>query len=54
MPMQENIPVEEVFQCLKCNREGLTNEEGQNRLQIFGHNKLEEKKVHMSFIFTVC
>nr|XP_016449759.1 PREDICTED: ATPase 9, plasma membrane-type-like [Nicotiana tabacum] len=40
----ENIPVEEVFQCLKCNREGLTNEEGQNRLQIFGHNKLEEKK----------
>ncbi|XP_070033138.1 ATPase 9, plasma membrane-type-like [Nicotiana tomentosiformis] len=40
----ENIPVEEVFQCLKCSREGLTNEEGQNRLQIFGHNKLEEKK----------
>nr|AAV49159.1 plasma membrane proton ATPase 5 [Nicotiana plumbaginifolia]AAV49160.1 plasma membrane proton ATPase 5 [Nicotiana plumbaginifolia] len=40
----ENIPVEEVFQILKCSREGLTNEEGQNRLQIFGHNKLEEKK----------
>ncbi|KAA8540532.1 hypothetical protein F0562_024549 [Nyssa sinensis] len=40
----ERIPVEEVFQQLKCTREGLTNEEGQLRLQIFGPNKLEEKK----------
>ncbi|XP_059276494.1 ATPase 9, plasma membrane-type-like [Lycium ferocissimum] len=40
----ENIPVEEVFQILKCSKEGLTNAEGQNRLQIFGPNKLEEKK----------
>ncbi|XP_073150062.1 ATPase 8, plasma membrane-type-like [Henckelia pumila] len=40
----ENIPVEEVFTQLKCSREGLTSEEGQKRLEIFGPNKLEEKK----------
>ncbi|KAL2482768.1 ATPase 8 [Forsythia ovata] len=42
--VQENIPVEEVFKELKCTREGLTSDEGANRLQIFGANKLEEKK----------
>lgn len=40
----ERIPIEEVFEQLKCTREGLTNDEGQKRLQIFGPNKLEEKK----------
>ncbi|TYI25507.1 hypothetical protein ES332_A05G055000v1 [Gossypium tomentosum] len=40
----ERIPVEEVFQQLKCTREGLTSEEGEKRLQIFGPNKLEEKE----------
>lgn len=40
----ENIPVEEVFEQLKCSREGLTSAEGDQRLQIFGPNKLEEKK----------
>ncbi|KAF3452996.1 hypothetical protein FNV43_RR03429 [Rhamnella rubrinervis] len=40
----ERIPVEEVFEQLKCTKEGLTDEEGKNRLQIFGLNKLEEKK----------
>ncbi|XP_010545412.1 PREDICTED: ATPase 2, plasma membrane-type-like [Tarenaya hassleriana] len=40
----EKIPVEEVFQQLKCTKEGLTTAEGENRLQIFGPNKLEEKK----------
>ncbi|XP_074583650.1 plasma membrane ATPase [Curcuma longa] len=40
----ERIPVEEVFEQLKCTREGLTSDEGANRLQIFGPNKLEEKK----------
>ncbi|KFK27866.1 hypothetical protein AALP_AA8G439300 [Arabis alpina] len=40
----EKIPVEEVFQQLKCSREGLSSEEGRNRLQIFGPNKLEEKE----------
>ncbi|KAK8664118.1 hypothetical protein V6N13_083920 [Hibiscus sabdariffa] len=40
----EKIPVEEVFQKLKCTREGLSGEEGQKRLLIFGPNKLEEKQ----------
>uniref|UniRef100_A0A2P2LNY8 Plasma membrane ATPase n=2 Tax=Magnoliopsida TaxID=3398 RepID=A0A2P2LNY8_RHIMU len=40
----ERIPVAEVFEQLKCTREGLSSEEGANRLQIFGPNKLEEKK----------
>ncbi|KAL3694923.1 hypothetical protein R1sor_008574 [Riccia sorocarpa] len=40
----EHIPVEEVFQQLKCTPEGLTTKEGEARLQIFGLNKLEEKK----------
>ncbi|BAT79860.1 hypothetical protein LR48_Vigan04g024100 [Vigna angularis] len=40
----EKIPVEEVFVQLKCTRQGLTSAEGEKRLQIFGYNKLEEKK----------
>ncbi|XP_074274028.1 ATPase 8, plasma membrane-type-like [Silene latifolia] len=40
----ERIPVNEVFELLKCNKEGLTSAEGDKRLQIFGPNKLEEKK----------
>ena len=42
---QERIPVEEVFEQLKCSRAGLTSDEGASRLQVFGPNKLEEKKV---------
>ncbi|KAL2655504.1 hypothetical protein AAZV13_04G069000 [Glycine max] len=40
----EKIPVEEVFESLKCSTAGLTSDEGANRLQVFGPNKLEEKK----------
>uniref|UniRef100_A0A0A0LJ36 Plasma membrane ATPase n=1 Tax=Cucumis sativus TaxID=3659 RepID=A0A0A0LJ36_CUCSA len=40
----ERIPIEEVFEQLKCNRNGLSSDEGEKRLQIFGPNKLEEKK----------
>ncbi|XP_022133234.1 plasma membrane ATPase 4-like [Momordica charantia] len=40
----ERIPINEVFDKLKCSREGLTSEEGASRLQVFGPNKLEEKK----------
>ncbi|KAK3221310.1 hypothetical protein Dsin_008335 [Dipteronia sinensis] len=40
----ERIPIDEVFEQLKCNKEGLSSDEGANRLQIFGPNKLEEKK----------
>ncbi|KAJ6722590.1 CALCIUM-TRANSPORTING ATPASE [Salix koriyanagi] len=40
----ENIPLEEVFDNLKCTRAGLTANEVQERLDLFGYNKLEEKK----------
>eukprot|EP00250_Pteridium_aquilinum_P000171 c10195_g1_i1 orf=1-657(-) len=39
----ENIPIEEVFEQLRCSRAGLTTDEVDERLNIFGHNKLEEK-----------
>ncbi|KAG8662300.1 hypothetical protein MANES_01G085000v8 [Manihot esculenta] len=40
----ESIPVEEVFEKLKCTRKGLTSDDVQQRLGVFGSNKLEEKK----------
>ncbi|CAO2826747.1 unnamed protein product [Amaranthus hypochondriacus] len=40
----ENIPLEEVFENLRCTKEGLSSEAAQERLGIFGPNKLEEKK----------
>ncbi|RAL53690.1 hypothetical protein DM860_015418 [Cuscuta australis] len=40
----ENIGMEEVFERLKCKREGLTEGEAEERLVIFGANKLEEIK----------
>ncbi|XAR51778.1 Proton-exporting ATPase [Bertholletia excelsa] len=40
----ENIPIEEVFENLRCTREGLTTDAAEQRLAIFGHNKLEEKE----------
>lgn len=40
----ENIPIEEVFENLKCTREGLSYDAVQERLEVFGYNKLEEKK----------
>eukprot|EP00850_Spirogloea_muscicola_P012656 SM000082S22898 [mRNA] locus=s82:426678:433492:- [translate_table: standard] len=40
----EHIPMEEVFQQLRCSRSGLTTHEAEERLAIFGPNKLEEKK----------
>ncbi|KAL3694188.1 hypothetical protein R1sor_007839 [Riccia sorocarpa] len=39
----ERIPIEEVFAQLRCTKEGLTSAEGEERLRIFGQNKLEEK-----------
>ncbi|KAL2633532.1 hypothetical protein R1flu_005011 [Riccia fluitans] len=39
----ERIPIEEVFSQLRCTKEGLTSAEGEERLRIFGQNKLEEK-----------
>ncbi|KAF4367594.1 hypothetical protein F8388_011233 [Cannabis sativa] len=40
----ENIPIEEVFENLRCSKDGLTTEAAEERLTIFGHNKLEEKR----------
>ncbi|CAL0325561.1 unnamed protein product [Lupinus luteus] len=40
----ERIPIDEVFEQLKCTKEGLSSTEGANRFVIFGPNKLEEKK----------
>ncbi|KAJ6355217.1 hypothetical protein OIU77_005746 [Salix suchowensis] len=40
----ERIPVKEVFEQLRCTKEGLTSAQGEERLAIFGPNKLEEKK----------
>ncbi|XP_058185365.1 plasma membrane ATPase 1-like isoform X2 [Rhododendron vialii] len=40
----ENIEIEEVFVNLRCGREGLTAEFAEERLIIFGYNKLEEKE----------
>ncbi|XP_054782343.1 plasma membrane ATPase-like [Prosopis cineraria] len=40
----ERIPIDEVFRELNCTKEGLTSEEGQKRIAVFGLNKLEEKK----------
>ncbi|KAF5755038.1 putative P-type H(+)-exporting transporter [Helianthus annuus] len=40
----ETIPVEEVFENLRCSKEGLTSKDAEKRLEIFGHNKLEEKE----------
>ncbi|KAI3895523.1 hypothetical protein MKX03_022174 [Papaver bracteatum] len=40
----EAIPMDELFKQLKCTENGLTTEVGMERLQIYGPNKLEEKK----------
>ncbi|KAF5732876.1 H+-ATPase family protein [Tripterygium wilfordii] len=40
----ENLPLEEVFDNLKCTRDGLTSDAVNDRLALFGYNKLEEKK----------
>ncbi|OEL12587.1 Plasma membrane ATPase 1 [Dichanthelium oligosanthes] len=40
----EHIPVEEVFEHLRCTREGLTADAAQQRINAFGYNKLEEKQ----------
>lgn len=47
----ESIPIEEVFQNLRSSKEGLTSESAQQRLTIFGYNKLEEKKENKFFKF---
>lgn len=43
--LQETIPMEEVYENLRCSKNGLTSEDARRRLEIYGHNKLEEKTV---------
>lgn len=50
----EHIPIEEVFAQLRCTHGGLTDEEAEARLLIFGHNKLEEKSVSACASICVC
>ncbi|XLU59526.1 hypothetical protein S245_018735 [Arachis hypogaea] len=40
----ERIPLEEVFQQLRTSRTGLSSDDAEAQLQIFGPNKLEERK----------
>ncbi|XP_051123243.1 plasma membrane ATPase 1-like [Andrographis paniculata] len=40
----ENVPIDDVFENLRCSKEGLTSAAAQERLVSFGYNKLEEKK----------
>lgn len=44
------MPLEEVYVTLRCNKHGLTSEAVEQRLAIFGFNKLEEKKVLIFYI----
>ena len=48
--MEENIPIEEDFENLRCSREGLSSPAAQERFIIFGYNKVEEKKVRIATI----
>lgn len=48
--VQENVPLEEVFEHLKCTRKGLSSDAVKQRLDLFGFNKLEEKKVGLSLL----
>lgn len=43
--LQERIPLEQVFELLKTSPTGLSSDDAEARLQIFGPNKLEERKV---------
>ncbi|XP_041998358.1 plasma membrane ATPase 4-like isoform X2 [Salvia splendens] len=47
----ENLPLEEVFGYLHSSRDGLTSKEAENRLEVFGPNKLEEKTESKFLIF---
>ncbi|WVF68757.1 plasma-membrane proton-efflux P-type ATPase [Kwoniella sp. CBS 6097] len=47
----EHVVMEEVFQLLQCDEGGLTEKEAQDRIGIFGPNKLEEKKENVFLQF---
>ena len=43
-----NIATEEVFENLRCSREGLSSQPMQERLTMLGYNKLEVKMVRIA------
>ncbi|CAK9882633.1 unnamed protein product [Sphagnum jensenii] len=47
----EHIPIEEVFQYLKCTKAGLTSIDAEERLKFWGPNKLEEQKENLILKF---
>lgn len=47
---QEHLPLEEVFEQLRTSQAGLSSEDAEVRLQIFGPNKLEEKRASFPLI----
>ena len=40
----ETVQIDDVFQLLQCDENGLDSQEAQRRLEIFGPNKLEDKQ----------
>jgi hypothetical protein len=40
----ETIVIDDVFTLLQCNGDGLSSQEAQRRLEIFGPNKLEQEE----------
>jgi hypothetical protein len=50
---QESVPIQEVFEVLKSSPRGLPSDDGNSRLQIFGPNKLEEKKVRYTPVISL-
>lgn len=51
--LKERLPLEEVFEQLRTSRQGLTSEDAEARIQIFGQNKLEEKPVSIATTFGI-
>ena len=48
--LQERLPLEEVFEQLRTSARGLSSDDAEARLHIFGYNKLEEKTVRTSVL----
>lgn len=47
----QNIPLSELFSILKTSQEGLNNKEVKRRIEKYGKNAIEEKKVSRSYLF---
>lgn len=51
--LQGNLPLEEVFEQLSTSRCGLSSADAAERLQLFGANRLEEKRVNPPFLLLI-